>query len=81
MQVIVQRDQAVWERETFAIEVPDGLEGEALRDAIEDVLEADEFLAIDLPSYEKEILDSVSGLSTEMQYMDEFFVELDFDDL
>ena len=34
MKVKIQRDQAVWERETFEIEVADGLQGEDLYEEI-----------------------------------------------
>jgi hypothetical protein len=39
MKVTIQVDQAVWERSTFEVEVPDGLEGEALRDALNNAID------------------------------------------
>lgn len=56
MLVQIIRDQAVWERETFYVEVPDGLEDEALTDAISEAEENYQGYTSD-PDYTKEVLD------------------------
>lgn len=56
MLVQIIRDQAVWERETFYVEVPDGLEDEALTDAISEAEENYQGYTSD-PGYTKEVLD------------------------
>lgn len=56
MLVQIIRDQAVWERETFYVEVPDGLEDEALTDAISEA-EANYQGYTSDPDYTKEVLD------------------------
>lgn len=64
MKVQIQRDQAVWERETFEVEVPDGLEGDDLLDAVSAAVE--NFQGYTDDGYQKEILDDpVYGISTE----------------
>lgn len=62
----IQRDQAVWERETFEVEVPEGFDpdDEEHRDVLEHAI--DTFQGYHLPGYFREILDApVYGLSTE----------------
>ena len=64
MKVQIQRDQAVWERETFEVEVPDGLTGDDLLDAVSDAVES--FQGYTDDGYDKCILDeAVYGISTE----------------
>lgn len=63
MKVEVQVDQAVWERCTFEVEVPDGLEGEELSEALYAAKE--EFSGYGEAGYRQEILDAVEGIDTE----------------
>lgn len=63
MKVTIQHDQAVWERETFEVEVPDGLAGEDLHNALWDAL--DEFQDYDGDGYRKEVLNAVESLTTQ----------------
>ena len=63
MKVVIQRDQAVWERETFTIEVPDGLTGEDLREAIRETIKDGDAELFD--DYTKWTLDEpVYGINT-----------------
>jgi hypothetical protein len=65
MKIRIQRDQAVWERETFEVEVPDDFDPnqddhvETLHETLENLV------APALPSYSLKILDAVLGISTE----------------
>lgn len=64
MKVTIIQDQAVWERSTFEVEVPDGLEGDALQDALAE--EATNYNGYGEPEHQQEILDDpVMGMSTE----------------
>lgn len=64
MKVQIQRDQAVWERETFEVDVPDGLTGDDLLDAVSDAVE--NFQGYTDDGYDKCILDApVFNVSTE----------------
>lgn len=67
MKVQIQRDQAVWERETFEVEVPDGLEGDELDEAILEATYAFSGFAEDgSTTCWKEILDeAVYGIDTQ----------------
>jgi len=38
-EIIVHRDQAVWERETWTLEVPDHLTGDELREYVQNIIE------------------------------------------
>ena len=69
MLVQIIRDQAVWERETFYVEVPDGLKGDDLEQAISDAEDAYQGYSED-PEYSKEILDeAVFSVGTERKYL------------
>lgn len=65
MKVTIHRDQAVWERQTFEVEVPDGLPEDDMQEAIGDAVEKfDETAAPE--DWTQEILDEiVFGVDTE----------------
>lgn len=65
MKVKITRDQAVWERETFFIEVPDGTPKEGLAEAITGAVYAFQGYTDD-ESYSKEILgEAVYGIDVQ----------------
>lgn len=68
MKVRIQRDQAVWERETFEVEVPDGWDMEDL-EVLEDAI--NNFDGYEAAGYSKEILDPVLSIDTETVFFDE----------
>lgn len=64
MKVWINVDQAVWERSTFEVEVPDGLTGDELKDAIRDAV--DNYDGYGEPGHQQEILDDpVYGIDVE----------------
>ena len=66
MQVRITRDQAVWERESFWLEAPEGLDEDALRDWAEEQLDrhdsGDQWLEPTI-----QIRDSVEGHDTHVE--------------
>lgn len=61
MNVTVHRDQAVWERQTFEIYVPDDVPEDEVDDYVFESLDSWDFQKNPV---ETEIIDSVDGMST-----------------
>ncbi len=66
MKILVRRDQAVWERETFTVEIPDNTPEEERTETIFEAI--DKFDGYGEPDYDISILDgSVGSVDTETE--------------
>lgn len=65
MKVAVQRDQAVWERERFEVDIPDGTPADELPQALRDAIES--FKGYGGAGYSTEVLSqSVDGVDEQI---------------
>lgn len=64
MDYVVRRDQAVWERETLLVTIPDDTPEDQIEEAIHEALDNGPYT----PISETEIIDPVEGIDVQINY-------------